>query len=136
MTKAEKAKDARLRREYHITLAEYKKVLKHQGNCCAICKRNVSEFKYALAVDHCHTEPAHVRGLLCWGCNKAVAVFRDSIAKLVATVEYLTNHPVTIALGREVITAPGRVGTKKRAKLLKAMSTMIKINTGEYGSKK
>lgn len=114
-----RARDLRLRREFGITLEQYNEVLKYQGGKCAICKRSVREFKNQLAVDHCHTTGL-LRGLLCWGCNKALGVFRDDLKRLKEAVSYLTLPPITAVLG-EVFTAPGRVGTKKRAKLLAAM---------------
>ena len=116
----ERVKDARLRREYGITLPEYNRVIRGQGGCCAICKRLVKEFKNALAVDHSHSLGT-VRGLLCWNCNKALGVFRDDIERIKAAVVYLANPPVTEILGRTVVTAPGKVGSKKRRKLLQKM---------------
>src|ERR1700748_548440 len=120
MTKKDKAVDLRMRRNYGLTLAEYNKVLVFQDNRCAICKRDRKEFKNRFAIDHCHTTGL-LRGLLCWGCNKALGVFRDSLARLKEAAMYLEKPPVTSVFGTERYTAPGRVGTKKRAKLLKAM---------------
>ena len=117
--KRERERDLRLRRNYGLTLAQYEQVLKHQKQACAICIRPVSEFKNRLAVDHCHITGL-LRGLICWGCNKAIQVFRDDPVRLAAAVRYLTKPPITTVLGAKY-TAPGRVGTKKRAKLLKAM---------------
>jgi Recombination endonuclease VII len=117
----ETAKDARLRREYHITLDEYRRVLKFQNGCCAICKRPASGMKLALAVDHCHTTGL-VRGLLCMRCNKALGWFQDNIMQLKAAAIYLEKPPVTQVLGRQIISAPGRIGTKIRAKRLQAMA--------------
>jgi hypothetical protein len=116
----ERARDMRLRREFGITLAQYNAVLEFQGGKCAICNRPVREFKTRLAVDHSHTSGL-LRGLLCWRCNKALGVFRDDLNRLRAAVEYLISPPITTVLGVATYTAPGRVGTKKRAKLLAAM---------------
>lgn len=120
MNKKDRAVDLRMRRNYGLTLDEYNKVLAFQFNRCAICKRDRKEFKNRFAVDHCHTTGL-LRGLLCWGCNKALGVFRDNLARLKEAAAYLTNPPVTEVFGMERFTAPGRVGTKKRAKILKAM---------------
>ena len=125
-TKAAKdrAADLRLRRTYGITLAEYEEVFKHQKRKCAICKRPVPTGKSRLAVDHCHTTGL-LRGLICWPCNRAIAVFRDDVHRLQAAVEYLLSPPFSIVLNGHRYTAPGRVGSKKRAKLLAAMKVAI-----------
>lgn len=120
VSKKDKAADLRMRREYHISLEEYNKVFKHQGRVCAICKRPVQPGKARLAIDHCHTT-GQVRGLLCWPCNRAIAVFKDDLIRLKAAVAYLTNPPFTIVFKGDRYTAPGRVGTKRRAKMLLAM---------------
>lgn len=64
----EKFKSIKLKYDYGITLEEYTKILLDQNSSCAICGRHQSEFKLALAVDHCHTT-GKIRGLLCGPCN-------------------------------------------------------------------
>jgi len=117
MTKAEKARAARLKREYCVSLEEVEAVEKYQKHRCAICKRPVTDFKTRLAIDHCHTTGL-VRGLLCWHCNRAIGGFRDDIDKIIAAAAYLTNPPFTVVLGKPRYSAPGKVGSKKRAKAL------------------
>lgn len=121
MTK-ERARDLYLQKNYGISLAEYNKILKLQGNVCAICKK-IPKSK-SLAVDHCH-KTGLVRGLVCWLCNRAIGVFKDNVARLIAAADYLTNVPATQALGKPRYTAPGVVGTKKRNKLLKGLNGKI-----------
>lgn len=121
----DRATDLRLRREYHLTLEEYNRVFKHQGNKCGICREPVKPGKNRLAVDHGHIL-GELRGLLCSTCNRAIAKFQDSVVKLQAAVDYLTNFPVTVALGEPRFTAPGRVGTKLRAKRLAKMKVAAK----------
>lgn len=123
MTKQERAKDARLRREYHITLEEYNKVLTFQNGRCAICKQRYGKKgqRLILSVDHNHTT-GQVRGLLCWPCNKAIAIFQDIAERMAAGSDYIINPPFTTVLGAPRITAPGKVGSKKRAKLLLKMA--------------
>lgn len=116
----ERAADLRLKREYHTSLAEYTKVFEFQNGRCAICKRPVPTGKARLAVDHCHTTGL-LRGLLCWKCNRALGVFRDNLELLIAAAEYLKFPPFTAVFKKSRFTAPGRVGSKKRAKLLAAM---------------
>lgn len=119
LTKQEKAKDQRLRREYHITLEEFKKVLEYQGAVCAICKRRLNNkgIPLVFSVDHRHSDGL-CRGLLCWVCNKAIAILQDDPERAYNAYMYLSNPPFTTVLGKERFTAPGRVGTKARKKLL------------------
>lgn len=111
---SDRAADLRLQREYGITLEEYNRVLKYQGGQCAICNREPTNTR--LSVDHCH-DTGLLRGLLCWPCNRAIAHFQDSAEKLKAAAKYIQAPPLKKVLGM-VFTAPGKVGTKRRAKLL------------------
>ena len=128
LDKRRKAKDQRLQREYGITLEQYEKILAYQNDCCAICKRPAWSMKMSLAVDHCHTSGL-IRGLLCMQCNRALGKFQDSIVKLREAVAYLEKPPVTSALGMTIISAPGRVGTRKRMKLLTKLTREKGDNT-------
>lgn len=121
ITKKRRAKDARLRREFHITLEQYNQALKEQKGCCAICQRKVNKkgAPLLLAVDHCHTTGL-VRNLLCWQCNKGIAVFQDNPVWLARAAKVL-ELPTFVKLFGTIYTAPGRVGTKIRAKLLAKM---------------
>lgn len=119
----DRAADLRMRREYHLTLDEYNLVFRYQGSRCAICKQPVKTGRNRLAIDHCHLSGL-LRGLLCWRCNKSIAVFQDDVERLKAAVEYLKFPPVSVVLRVNRYTAPGRVGTKKRAKLLLAMKAV------------
>lgn len=119
MIDKDRAADLRLRRTYGISLDQYNKVFEYQKRSCGVCKVPHSPGKPRLAVDHCHTT-GELRGLLCWGCNRKIAAFQDNIALLKAAVLYLTKPPIRTVLGM-VFSAPGRVGSKKRAKLLKKM---------------
>lgn len=119
LTAKDRAADLRLRRTFGITLSEYNAVLKHQGNRCAICRNPPKGVR--LAVDHDHLTGA-VRGLLCMLCNRALGKWRDNDFNVIAAAGYVQSYPATVALGRAHITAPGRVGTKKRAKLLQKMA--------------
>jgi hypothetical protein len=136
MTKQEKAKDARLRREFHITLEEYNKILDYQDGGCAICCKKVNKKgkPLILAVDHNHdVNNAEVRGLVCWLCNKGIAIFQDSWQRCKKAYEYLFNPPVRAVLGKR-LTAGGKVGTIKRKKLLAAFNAAREGN-GKKGQK-
>lgn len=122
-----KAADLRLRRQYGISLEQYNKVFLYQKKACAICKIPHIPGKPRLSVDHCHLS-GELRGLLCWGCNRKIAAFKDNIALLKAAATYLTKPPIRVVLGM-VFSAPGRIGSKKRAKLLKKLElTSMKGN--------
>lgn len=120
----DKAADQRLQREYGITLDQYNAILKRQGGRCAICGQHSSVFKTRLSVDHCH-KTGLIRGLLCMTCNRALARFKDDDRLLQSAAEYIKRPPALIELG-ETFTAPGRVGTKKRAKLLLKLKSKVK----------
>lgn len=119
--KKDRAKDLRLRREYNITLEEYNKVLAYQNGCCYICRKTHGKKGQllVLSVDHNHTTGL-VRGLLCWPCNKAIAVFRDNAGSMARAAQYIDNPPFMVVLG-ERFCVPGKVGTKIRAKKIKAL---------------
>lgn len=66
----DKRKDAELRREFGISLAQYREMLQKQGGVCALCEC-VCRTGNSLAVDHDH-RTGKVRGLLCFRCNLAL----------------------------------------------------------------
>jgi hypothetical protein len=120
--KQERAKDLRLQREYNITLDEYKQVLKFQKGCCAICHKKYGKKgqKLILSVDHCHIT-GKLRGFICWPCNKGIAVFQDDAQRLKDAGNYLDFPPFYVVFGENRFCMPGRVGTKIRAKKIKAL---------------
>lgn len=74
----ETRRSSHLRRNFGITLEQYRELLLKQDESCAICKRHISEFNQELAVDHNHTT-GEIRGLLCTNCNyRLVAKHTDS----------------------------------------------------------
>lgn len=54
MTKEDLKRDKYYRKEYGISLAEYKAMLTAQKESCAICGKHQSEFQRSLHVDHDH----------------------------------------------------------------------------------
>lgn len=123
ITAREKAKDIRLRKEFHITLEEFNKVLKYQDGKCAICKEKFTKKGKTkiLFVDHQHSEPAEVRGLLCYICNKGIAVLQDKAESCYNAFVYLKNPPFRAVLGKSIYTAPGKIGSEARKKRLAKM---------------
>lgn len=117
-------RDNYLQRQYNITSAEYDKILAYQGGICAICKRPPKPGKY-LNVDHNH-KTGEVLGLLCFRCNKALGAFNNDVVLLGEAHDYLMIPPVAEVLGVRYC-VPGRVGTKKRRKLIKKITEEGKI---------
>lgn len=134
MTKQEKAKDARLRREFHITLEEQKKVISFQKNVCGICgkKFNKKGELLILYMDHNHAS-GELRGCICYRCNKGIAIFLDDPEALQKASDYLKLPPVEQVFGKKRFTASGKIGTKRRKKLLAAFN-VARINN-EKGKK-
>ncbi len=100
-----KARSYALQYNFGITAAEWEKMFKLQGGCCAICKK---EPKGRLHTDHKHILKErlirkkkeqvekirpNVRGLLCWFCNSAIAKFRDCPVLLRSAATYLEDPP-------------------------------------------
>jgi len=81
------ARKAELKRLYGITWDDYVKMLKEQGEVCAICKEEC-RIKKMLSVDHDH-KTGKVRGLLCNGCNTSLGRFKDSTILLQRAIDYL-----------------------------------------------
>jgi hypothetical protein len=133
LTTKEKTKDTRLRREYNITLAEWQEVFDFQKGVCYICERKLTKKgkPFILSVDHSHTT-GQIRGLLCWQCNKAIAILQDNAEWASRVVNYLNFPPFYVVHGVKMFAAPGKVGTKKRAALIKKFP---KIYTREYVKK-
>lgn len=132
-----RAKDTRLRREYNITLEMFESIWEFQGHCCAVCRRSKGKKGQPLliAVDHDHLT-GEVRGLLCWQCNKALAVLTNQDHEVEAEraynlYNYMRMAPFERVFGKKIMAAPGRVGTKKRAQLIKRFKSKY---TREHGT--
>ncbi len=80
-------KNIDLKRTYGITLEDYNKMLIEQSHKCKICKKPNKSTKRTFAVDHDHIT-GKVRGLLCYGCNRALHVL-DTPNLLTASLDYL-----------------------------------------------
>ncbi|WP_406206788.1 endonuclease VII domain-containing protein [Kitasatospora sp. NBC_01560] len=88
-----KRRDARLRRVYGISLADYERMGRQQRWRCAICDQKAVAGD-RLVVDHDHAKPhgQAVRRLLCRGENSALGHFGDSSARLDRGAGYLRAH--------------------------------------------
>jgi hypothetical protein len=75
---------------------EYARLFAMQKGLCAICKTSIGHKSKngrncKLAVDHDH-KTGIVRGLLCNGCNRGIARFKDSPELLRAAAQYLESE--------------------------------------------
>lgn len=87
----DKARDQDLRREFGITLLQYRQMLSDQGECCKICHRHQSQFKHSLHVDHNH-KTGRVRALLCGPCNHALGLLQENETVVLALAQYIHDH--------------------------------------------
>lgn len=91
--KRERSKDARLQRQYGITIQEYKDILSSQNMRCACCGTKKCSAGLPFCVDHDHNT-GEVRGLLCQACNTSIGKLGDTIEGVRKALDYLTNPPV------------------------------------------
>lgn len=65
-------RESHLKRKYGLNIEQYEQILQQQNGCCAICNREASQFRRAMAVDHIHKGPraGFIRGILCDNCNR------------------------------------------------------------------
>jgi hypothetical protein len=103
MNKKDQSKDKRLRKTYGITIKEWNKKLKEQGNVCAVC--NTIPPSGILNTDHLHAlgfkkmapkdKKKYVRGLLCFLCNTSLGKLeRTKKARLIleGLVRYASKY--------------------------------------------
>jgi hypothetical protein len=95
----EKCKNARLKKEFGISIDEYYKKLAKQKKVCAICSKSCSSGKN-LAVDHCHTS-GRIRGLLCGKCNLGLGLFKDDVILLDTAKKYLLKYRKSLCENQE-----------------------------------
>lgn len=80
------------KRNYGITLEQYRNMLTNQNNVCSICGKEetvvVRGTRHILSVDHCHGTN-RIRGLLCGKCNRGLGAFDDNIDVMASAISYL-----------------------------------------------
>ena len=79
-----KGREYTLKSRYELTVEQFEEMAAVQGGCCAIC----GDRPKRLHADHDH-ETGAVRGLLCFKCNAAIGLLRDSPDLLLNAVDYL-----------------------------------------------
>jgi Recombination endonuclease VII len=109
---------------YLLTVTEWDLIDAFQNHVCFICGKTNKSGK-RLSTDHSH-QTGLIRGLLCSSCNRILGKIEDprfwrddTIAKLERLLWYLKTPPAVKALGREIYTFPGRLGTDVHRKWLK-----------------
>lgn len=78
-----------LKKNFNLSLEDYSRILKEQGDVCKICglkERRKGVFR--LSVDHCH-KTGIIRGLLCSRCNAALGHVNDDTRILESMIIYL-----------------------------------------------
>lgn len=75
-------------KNYGITLEDYDNLLKSQGGKCACCRKNQEEHEKTFHIDHCH-KTGKVRGIVCFHCNSALGMIKDSIETTENIISYL-----------------------------------------------
>ena len=98
------SRDKHLVSQHGMTEVDYQRRFDAQGGVCAICHRPETIILRgrvkALAVDHDHSTGG-IRGLLCFTCNAAVGMFRDSPVILECAAKYLSKYQAGLQLVRE-----------------------------------
>ena len=73
-----------VRRKYGLTPESYEEMFQAQGGVCKICLLSKK-----LVVDHDHSPPYAVRGLLCDECNKMLGHGKDNLATFERAALYI-----------------------------------------------
>lgn len=87
-----RTKEWHIARTYGISLKKFRKMLKNQGNKCAICRSPVPDNpKRRWHVDHNH-KTGKIRGILCHNCNVALGHFKENKKVMKRAIKYLEKH--------------------------------------------
>lgn len=76
-----------LKKDYGMSVAEYRKLERKQKGLCKLCKCEETHYR-RLSVDHCH-KTGRVRGLLCNNCNRGLGLLKDNVTVLKRAVKHL-----------------------------------------------
>ncbi len=86
--RSEKARWARIKKEYGMNESDVVQMLYKQNNQCVICSINIQTGYH---IDHCHTT-RKVRGLLCQKCNQAIGLLKESESLFFKAADYIRKH--------------------------------------------
>ncbi len=86
--------------KYGLSAGEWLLILQRQGWVCAVCGKQPTTGKFNIDHDHvpgwkkmtAAVRSLHVRGLLCFFCNKYYVGRCITVAKAEAVVKYLQQH--------------------------------------------
>ena len=112
----ERTRNQFLQTAFNITAAEWDKIFSYQQGRCPICGKSIKGSPRP-HTDHDH-DNGNLRGLLCSQCNRALGKAQDkrwawTPVCFLKAFYYLIQHPARLALGRQPVGYPGRIGTKK-----------------------
>ena len=132
MSETLKARAKRLWTLFSLTIEQWTKIDSYQNSKCFICGNPTKDGR-RLATDHSH-QTGLIRGLLCSTCNRILGKIeearfwqKDTAAKLLRAALYVQSPPAVEALGYEVFTYPGKLGTGVHKKWLKKQKTNAPI---------
>jgi hypothetical protein len=89
--RSEKARWARVKKEYGLSELDVAQMLSKQNCQCVICTINIETGYH---IDHCHST-GKVRGLLCQKCNQAIGLLRESESLFFKAAQYIKEHNAT-----------------------------------------
>jgi recombination endonuclease VII len=124
----ERQRDKFLRIAFDITAVDWDTVFEYEKGRCPICGKSIRT-KPRPHTDHDHVS-GNFRGILCGQCNRALGKAQDKrwgwtpVCFLKAFL-YLIQHPAKLALGRQPVGYPGRIGTKAYRKWVKKKADSI-----------
>lgn len=82
---------SRVRKDYGLELEKYLSLRSFVPRC-PICNRKFTKTKPS-CLDHCH-KTGSLRGFLCFKCNTALGLLRDSVGAMQRAILYLTKPPL------------------------------------------
>ena len=85
------ARNTHYKAKFGIDFEEYLRILRGQGDKCAICGKRMLDTDRLFHVDHNHVT-GKIRGILCGNCNLGVGNFQDSPDILRNAITYLQEN--------------------------------------------
>lgn len=92
-------KDAYIKAEYGLSLAEYQAKLLLQKNC-PICMKELHLNDQNTHLDHCH-KTGKIRSFLCGNCNRGIGSFHDEVWKMRNAIQYLESYSDNVVVAKE-----------------------------------